>query len=266
MFVSTQALQSVLGYETFAAGVRLVPLPAMFVVFAQISVRLAGRVGTRPVVTGGLMIAAVGLATGAALDGESGYGLLAVALTLTGIGMGCTMAPATESIMGTVPRQRAAVAAAVNDTTRLTAGAGGVAVVGSLISAAYHQEFAEGALATLAPGAVARAETSIANASTVAQQVGGTTGEQILAVATRGFLDGARTGLLVAAAIAVLGALVAWRHLPPRLTTTPVRPSAAPRRRDDAGHAESSLALQPIERAESSPTDADAPPRRSRQE
>jgi EmrB/QacA subfamily drug resistance transporter len=221
MFVSTQALQSIMGYDTFAAGMRLVPLPATFVVFAQISVRLADRVGTRPVVTAGLAIAAVGLATAATLDPASGYGALALALSLTGVGMGCTMAPATESLMGSVPRDRAAVAAAVNDTTRLTAGAIGVAVVGSLISAAYHQQFAGPALATLPAEAVARADTSVANAATVAREAGGTTGEQILALATRGFLDGAQTGLLVAAAVAVVGAIVAWRYLPARVTPRP---------------------------------------------
>jgi hypothetical protein len=134
MFVSTQTLQSVLGYDTLGAGLRLVPLPAMFVVFAQISVRVAARAGTKRVVTAGLVIAATGLGVGASLDAGSGYGVLAVALSLTGIGMGCTMAPAIESIMGSVPRQRAGVASAVNDTTRLTAGAIGVAVVGSVLS------------------------------------------------------------------------------------------------------------------------------------
>jgi MFS family permease len=234
MFISTQELQSVMGYDPFAAGVRLVPLPALFVVFAQVSVRLAGRVGTRLVVTAGLAIAAAGLATGATLDADSGYGVLALALSLTGIGMGCTMAPATASIMDSAPRERAAVAAAVNDTTRLTAGAVGVAVVGSLVSAAYSQAFAGQAAATLPADAVAQAETSIASAARVAQQAGGSTGEQILALATGGFIDGARTGLLVAAAVALLGAVVAWRHLPPRGIATPPTPRwdrSAPRRR-----------------------------------
>jgi EmrB/QacA subfamily drug resistance transporter len=221
MFISTQALQSVMGYGPLAAGVRLVPLPAMFVVFAQVSVRLAGRVGTRLVVTAGLVIAAAGLATGSTLDAESGYAVLAVSLGLTGIGMGCTMAPATASIMSSVPRHRAAVAAAVNDATRLTAGAIGVAVVGSLLSAAYGRSFSGGASATLPADAVVQAETSIASAAGVADQAGGTTGEQILALATGGFIDGARTGLLVAAAVAVLGAVVAWRYLPRGNIATP---------------------------------------------
>jgi EmrB/QacA subfamily drug resistance transporter len=223
MFISTQELQSVMGYDSFAAGVRLVPLPALFVVFAQVSVRLAGRVGTRLVVTAGLAIAAAGLATGATLDAGSGYGVLAVALSLTGIGMGCTMAPATASIMDSAPRERAAVAAAVNDTTRLTAGAIGVAVVGSLLSAAYSQAFSGASAATLP-----------ADAARVAQQAGGGTGKQILALATGGFIDGARTGLLVAAAVALLGAVVAWRYLPPRGIATPPGHAGTARRRDDA--------------------------------
>jgi MFS family permease len=234
MFISTQALQSVMGYDPFAAGLRLVPLPALFAVFAQVSVRLARRVGTRPVVTVGLAIAAVGLATGATLDAESGYGVLAVALSLTGIGMGCTMAPATASIMGSVPRDRAAVAAAVNDTTRLTAGAIGVAVVGSLLSAASNHALSGGAAATLPADAVAQAETSIASAARVSEQAGGRTGEQILALATGGFIDGARTGLLAAAAVALLGAVVAWTYLPPRVVATPPRRAGTSRRRDDA--------------------------------
>jgi EmrB/QacA subfamily drug resistance transporter len=234
MFISTQALQSVMGYDPFAAGLRLVPLPALFAVFAQVSVRLARRVGTRLVVTAGLAIAAVGLATGATLDAESGYGVLAVALSLTGIGMGCTMAPATASIMGSVPRDRAAVAAAANDTTRLTAGAIGVAVVGSLLSAASNHALSGGAAATLPADAVAQAKTSIASAARVSEQAGGRTGEQILALATGGFIDGARTGLLAAAAVALLGAVVAWTYLPPRVVATPPRRAGTSRRRDDA--------------------------------
>jgi EmrB/QacA subfamily drug resistance transporter len=229
MFISTQALQSVMGYDPFAAGVRLVPLPALFLVFAQLSVRLAGRVGTRLVVTAGLAVAAAGLAAGATIDAQSGYGVLALALSLTGIGMGCTMAPATASIMGSVPRDRAAVAAAVNDTIRLTAGAIGVAVVGSLLSAAYSNAFSGGAFAMVPADAVTQAETSIAGAARVAEQVGGTRGEQILALATGGFIDGARTGLLVAAVIALLGAVVAWRYLPRRIIATPPAARTSPR-------------------------------------
>jgi EmrB/QacA subfamily drug resistance transporter len=222
MFVSTQTLQSVLGYDTLGAGLRLVPLPAMFVVFAQISVRVAARAGTKRVVTAGLVIAATGLGVGASLDAGSGYGVLAVALSLTGIGMGCTMAPAIESIMGSVPRQRAGVASAVNDTTRLTAGAIGVAVVGSVLSSGYRGAFtADGTAGSLPPELVEQAQASIANAAAVAHRLGGTEGERLLEVARQGFIDGASTGLLIASVVAALGAIAAWRFLPSSAQATP---------------------------------------------
>jgi EmrB/QacA subfamily drug resistance transporter len=222
MFVSTQTLQSVLGYDTLGAGLRLVPLPALFVVFAQISVHVAARVGTRRVVIAGLVIAATGLGVGATFDADSGYGVLAVALGFTGIGMGCTMAPAIESIMGSVPRQRAGVASAVNDTARLTAGAIGVAVVGSVLSSAYRGAFT-GTAATgpLPPEAVEEAQASIVNAVAVAHRLGAPSGEQLLAVARRGFIDGATTGLLIAAVVAALGAIAVWRFLPAYSQATP---------------------------------------------
>jgi EmrB/QacA subfamily drug resistance transporter len=221
MFVSTQTLQSVLGYDTLGAGLRLVPLPAMFVVFAQISVRVAARAGTKRVVTAGLVIAATGLGVGATFDGGSGYGVLAVALSLTGIGMGCTMAPAIESIMGSVPRQRAGVASAVNDTTRLTAGAIGVAVVGSVLSSGYRGAFTATAPGSLPPELVEQAQASIANAAAVAHRLGGTEGERLLEVARQGFIDGASTGLLIASVVAALGAIAAWRFLPSSAQATP---------------------------------------------
>jgi hypothetical protein len=57
---------------------------------------------------------------------------------LYGLGMGTTAAPVTESIMGSLPPQRAGVGSAVNNTTRQTGGALGVAVLGSIFAARYH--------------------------------------------------------------------------------------------------------------------------------
>ena len=51
--------------------------------------------------------------------------------------MGMTMAPATESVMGSLPRDKAGVGSAVNDTTRQMGGALGVAIIGSVVSSVY---------------------------------------------------------------------------------------------------------------------------------
>jgi EmrB/QacA subfamily drug resistance transporter len=264
LFVSTQTLQSVLGYDTLAAGLRIVPLPAMFVVFSQISVRVAARVGTKRVVTAGMFIAAAGLGVGAIMDLESGYGVLGLALSLTGVGMGCTMAPAVASIMSSVPAQRAGVASAVNDTTRLTAGAIGVAVVGSVLSSAYRGAFSATATSgSLAPHALEQARVSIANAVGVAHRIGGTSGGDLLTVARRGFTDGASTGLWIAAVVAALGAIAAWRFLPAgahssrnaRRRAEPSDSAHPPRTDEPEASTGIALDLQPIGGVESTLTD-----------
>jgi EmrB/QacA subfamily drug resistance transporter len=269
MFVSTQILQSVLGYDTLAAGLRLVPLPAEFVLFAQVSVRVAARVGTKRVVTAGLVIAAAGLGVAASFDAGSGYGVLALALGLTGIGMGCTMAPATESLMGSVPRQRGGVASAVNDTTRLTAGALGVAVVGSVVASGYRDAFTTTATGSLSPAVIEKAQASIANATAAAHGIGGTGGRQLLAVARQGFIDGASTGLLIASVVAALGAIAAWRFLPAQAQATsgPNRPAggshvtpAAPQPGDPSRFAGIAADPEPIGRVEPTLIDRTAAP------
>ena len=54
-----------------------------------------------------------------------------------GAGMGLAGAPATESIMSSLPPDRANIGSAVNDTTRELGGALGVAVIGSIMSSLY---------------------------------------------------------------------------------------------------------------------------------
>ena len=56
-----------------------------------------------------------------------------------GMAMGMVGPPVTESIMGSVPKERAGVGSAVNDTTRQVGGALGVAVLGSIFASRYHK-------------------------------------------------------------------------------------------------------------------------------
>ena len=64
-------------------------------------------------------------------------------MVLYGIGMGLTSAPATEAIMGVVPRAKAGVGSAVNDATRLLGGTLGVAIIGSVYASLYSSRLTE---------------------------------------------------------------------------------------------------------------------------
>jgi MFS family permease len=100
--------------------------------------KLVERIGTKLVVVMGLVVVATGLFSYSIepiMSSFVGGGLVRLWF---GIGMGLIMAPATESIMGSLPKAKAGVGSAVNDTTRQTGGALGVAVVGSVFAATYH--------------------------------------------------------------------------------------------------------------------------------
>ena len=96
------------------------------------------RYGTKRVVVVGLGLVGGGHGLLQVNTIMSNVWLGLVVRLVTGIGFGITSAPVTESIMGSLPPSRAGVGSAVNDTTRQTGGALGVAVIGSIFAARYH--------------------------------------------------------------------------------------------------------------------------------
>jgi hypothetical protein len=135
------------------------------------------------------------------------------------VGMSNVMAPATESIMGSLPRAQAGVGSAVNDTTRQMGGAIGVALIGSLIASVYRGDVRSGLTAAGVPeGAVERASSTVQAGVAVGRQVGADSRDQFLTVVHDAFLSGYHLGLLVAAAITTLAAVGVWLWLPARAT------------------------------------------------
>jgi MFS family permease len=115
------------------------------IVFATASAPFADRFDIRRVATAGMLLFAGGLAVMATVSADGGYGRLGLAFVLMGAGMGLAGAPATASIMASLPPERANVGSAVNDTSRELGGALGVAVVGSLMTSLYADGLSAGA-------------------------------------------------------------------------------------------------------------------------
>jgi EmrB/QacA subfamily drug resistance transporter len=212
LFLSTQYLQFVLGYSPSAAGVRVLPYAAAMIVFAPLSSMLVARLGTKRVVTTGMALFSTGLAFAATATTSSGYGRLAIALLLMGAGMGLAGAPATESIMGSLPPDRANFGSAVNDTTRELGGALGVAIVGSIMSSLYTTQLSD-RLPDDVPAPVAAAARESLGAGVA---VGGSVGAHIADAAREAFIHAMSRASIVAALVAALGAFIAWRYLPSR--------------------------------------------------
>ena len=226
LFILTQHLQFVLGYTPLQAGVRLLPIVTMMVA-APASGSIVERLGTKAVVTAGLLVDALGLWIISTLGAGSGYGPVALGLAVIGVGNGLAMAPATASIMGSLPPGKFGVGSAMNDTTRMVGGALGVAVIGSVLNAAYASSIGP-AVAGLPAAAAAAASNSVGAATQVAAQLG-TAGGPLAAAAHAAFIDGLGTAVLVSIGFTLAGALVALLFLParPAAATAPVEPAAA---------------------------------------
>jgi hypothetical protein len=145
------------------------------------------------------------------------YSTIAIQMVLYGTGMGLTSAPATEAIMGVVPRAKAGVGSAVNDATRLLGGTLGVAVIGSVYASIYASHLSA-SLPRLPHALGESAHASVGAALGVAEHLSGA-GHAALAdavehAASGAFIKGLSAGCLVAAVVAAVGALAAAALLP----------------------------------------------------
>jgi EmrB/QacA subfamily drug resistance transporter len=223
MYFLTSYLQTVLGFSALAAGERMLPIAAGMIVTAKLSVALARRLGTKVVVAAGLGVIAGGLWLVSGFAADTADGPLCLTLGLMGAGMGLAMAPATESIMGSLPRAKAGIGSAMNDVVREVGGTLGVAVLGSLLAGAYGSGM-DGAVAGLPPDAAAAASDSVGGAHQVAAQTGA---DGLVAAANDAFVSAMNSTAGVAAAIALAGALIAALFLPTRARAESREPDTA---------------------------------------
>jgi EmrB/QacA subfamily drug resistance transporter len=221
VFLSTQYLQFVLGYTPFDAGLRTLPFAAAMMVVAPFSAKLVEHFGTKRVVVAGLVIFATGLILASTITAASGYTRLGVAMLLLGAGLGLSSAPATDSIMGSVPARRAGIGSAVNDTAREVGGSLGVAIIGSIVASIYRSHLDTGLPAEMPATAAAAAHDSLGAALQVTSAVG-PVGPRLADAAREAFVDAMSRATIVAAGIAALSALIAWRYLPARAIPEPV--------------------------------------------
>jgi EmrB/QacA subfamily drug resistance transporter len=216
MFLLTQYWQFVHGYTPLEAGVRMVPFAMGMMITAPLSARLVEVVGTKRVVTLGLVVVAVSMFFLSFITVDSSYLRVIVNYTLVSIGMGLTMPPATESVMGSLPREKAGVGSAVNDTTRQVGGALGVAVIGSIVASVYASHIGDAAPALgLSGAALDASKGSLGGALDTAGSMGAN-GGGLVDTARVAFVDALHAGLRLGAAVVAAAAVLAYMFLPAR--------------------------------------------------
>ncbi|CAN5835917.1 MFS transporter [soil metagenome] len=252
VFVVTQYFQFVRGYSTLEAGVRTVPFAVFTASTAPMAAKLAGRIGTKVVVTGGLVSMAIGFTIAtltAAVD--TPYIVIVAAMLFMGGGLGLVQAPATEAIMGALPANKAGVGSAVNDTARELGGVLGVAIVGSVFSSIYASRLGDALAGSPVPAdALAIAEESVGAAQVVAERAGEQVGPDAQSLITdainAAFIDGWRIGSWVSVGVVLVGAVLAWRFLPARADEVQIEvPGEAPEPVESGSNVHAKTAIEP---------------------
>ena len=245
LFVLTQYLQLVHGYSPLSAGIRALPFALATAAAAPLSPLLAKRFGTHLVIPGGMVLMGIGLLYFSTAGVHTSYPALAAAVAIMGAGMGLVMAPASNTIMTTVPANQAGAGSAINDTIREVGGALGVAIVGSLAAAVYRSHLTTVLDAAHVPAAVTRVATgSVAAANTVGARLGGASGAHLVSAAHSAYVTAMADGMRVAAAVAIVSAVASYLALrrpaapaaatlarSPELAASPTPPPARARRR-----------------------------------
>ena len=237
LFLMTQYLQFVLGFSAFRAGLAIGPVALVLLVTAPFSAVLARRIGTKSVIVPGLLLIAAGLGFLSQTTVGDGYRWCLPFFLLIGCGVGLALAPSTNSVMGSVPKDEAGVGSATSDTSMQVGGALGVAVLGTALNLRYqHLMMALISHHTVPPAILDVILGSLGGALQVAARIPGPTGAALADAARRSFVSGMDLGLLIAAIVVAAAAALVLLALPqrphhqePHPSTPPAGPAREPR-------------------------------------
>ena len=216
-FLMTQYLQFDLGYSPLEAGVRVAPVALALLVIAPFSVLVARLIGTKYVVSTGLLLIAVsfGLLSRTTVTGT--YRDCFVPFLLAGVGVALALAPCTESVMGSLPKRHAGVGSATNDAAMQVGGALGVGVLGTVLNLRYQHVMTRAIAHAGIPTMIQRLiDSSLGAALAVAQRAPKHQGDELARLARRAFVSGMDESMVIATFVVCAAAVVVLVLLPNR--------------------------------------------------
>ncbi|MET9903619.1 MFS transporter [Streptomyces sp. NPDC006446] len=207
--IAAQYLQLVLGLSPLQTGLRLLPLTFAAMAAGLAGAKLLRRFGPRAMVCFGFCLTAAAVVTLTAMGGDDNTGLLLFGFVLLGFGLETTLFGAYESMLSEAPQEQSGGAAAIGETSYQLGAGIGIALLGSVMNAAYAPGLSS------VPGVPAAdskaAGHSLGEAYEVADRLGGTSGGALRQAARDSFVHGLHVTLLVSAALLLLGAVMALR-------------------------------------------------------
>ena len=234
----TLYIQNVLGYSPLQAGLRFLPVTLLSFAVAPLSGRLSVRVPVRLLLGGGLLLVGAGLLLMTAITPTSGWTTLIPGFLLAGAGVGMVNPPLASTAIGVVPPARSGMASGINNTFRQVGIATGIAGLGAVFQ---HQVTTHTTTVLKAsgqaPAVLAAAHGNLAaslesgNVAAIAHSLPAAAGAALGHAYRGGFTDALTTILLIAAAVALTGAVLGFALVRSRdfVSSGPEAVAAAPR-------------------------------------
>jgi EmrB/QacA subfamily drug resistance transporter len=167
-------MQGILGYSAVETGAAFLPLTVLIILVAPIAGKTSDRIGSRWLITAGMLLVTTQLLLFSRLGVDATFWNLLPGLLVGGVGMALVMTPSAAAAVRALPVDKSGVGSAVLNAFRQVGGSMGIALMGAIM----------------------------------ANEVGRASGPEVFRDPQR-FVDGFSTTLQVAAAIALLGAVVA---------------------------------------------------------
>ncbi|GAA0676022.1 MFS transporter [Kitasatospora atroaurantiaca] len=214
---TSQYLQLVKGFSPLTASLwALVPSVGVGAAVG-ISGALAGRVRPAYLMTGGFLTGAAGFATMTQVGPDSPLALILTAAGVLAAGTVGTMMLTAEMVVSAAPAEQAGAASATSETASELGSSLGIAILGAAGAAIYKAKLDGQVPAELPADAARAANDTLGGAVTVASQLPGRLGEQLLEATRAAFADGMHVAAVVGLVCMIGGAMAAYRlmkHLP----------------------------------------------------
>ncbi|GGU59450.1 MFS transporter [Streptomyces daghestanicus] len=207
--IAAQYLQLVLGLSPLETGLRLLPLTFAAMAAGLAGARLLRRFGPRRTVCFGFCLTAGAVLLLTGLGRADAWALMLGGFVLLGFGLETTLFGAYESMLSEAPPEQAGGAAAIGETSYQLGAGIGIALLGTVMNAAYAPGLAR--VDGVPAWASAAAGRSLGEAYEVAARLGGPGGAALRSAAAGAYVHGLHVTLLVSAGLLLLGAGMALR-------------------------------------------------------
>ena len=213
MFFFSQLFQTVEGYSALEAGLLLMPMTLGVVVGSKFAPSIVKNYGAPISIGGGIIISALGMAIFVfTIDIHMPLWAILSGFLIQGLGMGLSMPPSTDSIMGSIPKAKAGVGSALNETTIELSAAMSIAILGSYVNRIYLLHVKEievdpvllGTLKT----SIQAAHNAISSLDDIALR------ENLLYLVDKAFIDGVYQTMILGCVISVISGILAIWLLP----------------------------------------------------